>query len=131
MRKHNPFTPGFGVEPPYLAGRETEQTILTKLLHRTTDLGKGESLIMYGPRGTGKTVLLNWLEGECNKEGVVPIKATPSRKLRSIEDLPELLLPENKLRPGKVVAGIGPVKAEWDMRSLASMARLESSLIDE
>jgi DNA polymerase III delta prime subunit len=131
MRKHNPFTPGFGEEPPHLAGREIEQNTLTETLHRMIDRGKGRSIVMYGPRGTGKTVLLNWLEDECNKEGVVPIKATPARKLRSIEDLPELLLPENKLRPGKVVAGIGPVKAEWDMGSPASMAKLESSLIDE
>ena len=131
MRKHNPFTPGFGEEPPHLAGREIEQNTLTETLHRMIDRGKGRSIVMYGPRGTGKTVLLNWLEDECNKEGVVPIKATPSRKLRSVEDLPELLLPENKLRPGKVVAGVGPVKAEWGMGSLASMTKLESSLIDE
>ena len=131
MRKHNPFTPGFGEEPPHLAGREIEQNTLTETLHRMIDRGKGRSIVMYGPRGTGKTVLLNWLEDECNKEGVVPIKATPSRKLRSVEDLPELLLPENKLRPGKVVAGIGPVKAEWGMGSLATMTKLESSLIDE
>ena len=131
MRKHNPFTPGFGEEPPHLAGREIEQNTLTETLHRMIDRGKGRSIVMYGPRGTGKTVLLNWLEDECNKEGVVPIKATPARKLRSIEDLPELLLPENKLRPGKVVAGIGPVKAEWGMGSLASMTKLESSVIDE
>ena len=131
MRKHNPFTPGFGVEPPYLAGRETEQTILTKLLHRTTDLGKGQPIVMYGPRGTGKTVLLNWLEAKCNKEGVVAIKATPSGKLRSMDALPTLLLRDNKLRPDKLVAGIGSVRAEWDMKRPESMEMLESSLIDE
>ena len=131
MRKHNPFTPGFGVEPPYLAGRETEQNILTKLLHRTTDLGKGQPIVMYGPRGTGKTVLLNWLEAKCNKEGVVAIKATPSGKLRSMDALPTLLLRENKLLPDKLVAGIGSVRAEWDMKRPESMEMLESSLIDE
>ena len=28
MRKHNPFTPGFGVEPPYLAGTPGLRTFL-------------------------------------------------------------------------------------------------------
>ena len=131
MGKHNPFTPGFGVEPPYLAGRETEQNILTKVLHRTKDLGKGQSIVMYGPRGTGKTVLLSWFEAECDKAEVVAIKATPSGKIRSMNALPELLLHENKLRPDKLVAGIGSVKAEWDMKRPESMGMLESSLIEE
>ena len=131
MHEDNPFTPGSGLSPPYLAGRESEQSSLGAVLRRTKKRGTGQTIVMYGPRGNGKTVLLNWVETECNKEGVVAIKVTPSRKLRSIEDLPELLLPESRLRPGKLVAGIDPVKAEWDMKSPASMAKLESSLIDE
>ena len=131
MHEDNPFTPGSGLSPPYLAGRESEQSSLGAVLRRTKKRGTGQTIVMYGPRGNGKTVLLNWVETECNKEGIVAIKATPSRKLRSIEDLPELLLPESRLRPGKLVAGIDPVKAERDMKSPASMAKLESSLIDE
>ena len=131
MRENNPFKPGAGRTPPHLAGRETEQGSLGRALREAKSSGGGEIIVMYGPRGTGKTVLLNWLEAKCNKEGVVAIKATPSGKLRSMDALPTLLLHENKLRPDKLVAGIGSVRAEWDMKSPESMKMLESSLIDE
>ena len=131
MRENNPFKPGAGRTPPHLAGRETEQGSLGRALREAKSSGGGEIIVMYGPRGTGKTVLLNWLEAKCNKEGVVAIKATPSGKLRSMDALPTLLLHENKLRPDKLVAGIGSVRAEWDMKRPESMEMLESSLIDE
>ena len=130
MRKHNPFTPGFGVEPPYLAGRETEQTILTKLLHRATDLGKGESIIMYGPRGTGKTVLLNWFEAECDKVGAVTINATPAGDLESTTDLPRLVLPESSW-PNEITAGVaGVLSMTWNNPDTGARGKLADHLID-
>ncbi len=60
-----PFRPGLGATPPYLAGREREQEVLRELL---VDLGNGMApgtqVVLLGPRGNGKTVLLGWLEGE-------------------------------------------------------------------
>ena len=129
MRKHNPFTPGFGMEPPYLAGRETEQTILTRLLHRTTDLGKGESIVMHGPRGTGKTVLLNWLKAECSKVGALAIPATPSTGLGSVEDLPRLLLPASRL-PDEVSVGLeGVLSMTWNNPDTGVAGRLGDHLV--
>jgi hypothetical protein len=52
----NPFRPGAGHMPPYLAGRQEETKEFTKLLTQDTIL---ENLILTGRRGVGKTVLLD------------------------------------------------------------------------
>ena len=61
----NPFTPGFGELPPFLAGRDREKDHLRTLARR---LRSGErnpgAVMLHGPRGNGKTVLLWWLESE-------------------------------------------------------------------
>src|SRR5438034_7039277 len=51
----NPFRPGAGHMPPYLAGREHEIKEFRQLLSQETIL---ENLILTGLRGLGKTVLL-------------------------------------------------------------------------
>lgn len=51
----NPYTPGAGHPPPYLAGRENEQAEFEKLLGQDKIL---ENLVLTGLRGVGKTVLL-------------------------------------------------------------------------
>lgn len=51
----NPFKPGAGHMPPYLAGREDEQQEFRKLLDQHTIL---QNLVLTGLRGVGKTVLL-------------------------------------------------------------------------
>jgi hypothetical protein len=51
----NPFRPGAGHMPPYLAGREEETNQFKKLLEQDTIL---KNLVLTGLRGLGKTVLL-------------------------------------------------------------------------
>ena len=51
----NPFRPGAGHMPPYLAGREAEQQEFRRLLGQEIIL---ENLVLTGLRGVGKTVLL-------------------------------------------------------------------------
>ena len=51
----NPFKPGAGHMPPYLAGRETETKQFMDLLAQDTIL---KNLVLTGLRGLGKTVLL-------------------------------------------------------------------------
>ena len=51
----NPFKPGAGHRPPYLAGRTKEQDEVKKALDQTTIL---ENIVLTGLRGVGKTVLL-------------------------------------------------------------------------
>lgn len=51
----NPFRPGAGHSPPYLAGREAEKEEFFRLLDQNIVM---ENMVLTGLRGTGKTVLL-------------------------------------------------------------------------
>jgi hypothetical protein len=51
----NPFRPGAGHPPPYLAGREDERLEFTRTLRQEPVLS---NLVLTGLRGVGKTVLL-------------------------------------------------------------------------
>ena len=81
----NPFTPGSGHRPPYLAGRENEQRQLKQILAKMS-AGRlpDADMVMYGPRGMGKTVLLNWLENEVKKT------AQDNRPLRAVQASPTI-----------------------------------------
>ncbi len=52
----NPFRPGAGHRPPYLAGRQHETQEFARLLQQDVIL---ENLVLTGLRGVGKTVLLD------------------------------------------------------------------------
>lgn len=54
-RFRNPYRPGAGHMPPYLAGRESERQEFEKLLSQDLVM---ENVILTGLRGVGKTVLL-------------------------------------------------------------------------
>lgn len=55
----NPYRPGAGHRPPYLAGRAKEQDEFRKLLRQDVIL---KNLVLTGLRGVGKTVLLETLK---------------------------------------------------------------------
>ena len=55
----NPFRPGAGHQPPYLAGRQGERQQVLRLLAQETIL---ENALITGLRGVGKTVLLESLK---------------------------------------------------------------------
>lgn len=52
----NPYKPGAGHMPPFLAGREKEIREYSKLLEQITII---ENMVLTGLRGSGKTVLLD------------------------------------------------------------------------
>ncbi len=56
VRFDNPFRPGAGHMPPYLAGRDPERQEFERLLKQSPIL---ENLVLTGLRGVGKTVLLD------------------------------------------------------------------------
>lgn len=62
----NPYRPGAGHMPPYLAGRRAEIEAFKRLLKQEVIL---ENLILTGLRGVGKTVLLDTLKPLAIKEG--------------------------------------------------------------
>lgn len=57
-----PFAPGFGGTHPFLPGREREQLVISRLVSSLAgSVARPSGLVIYGPRGNGKTVLLEWL----------------------------------------------------------------------
>lgn len=75
----NPFAPGFGTQPPLLAGRDG-------LLRRIASaMAAGprhpdSTLVIIGARGTGKTVLLNAAESEGRSRGWAAIVVSASEE---------------------------------------------------
>lgn len=55
---YNPFRPGNGIEPPYLAGRTEYLQEFSRALD-VFEEGLPRNYLVFGPRGTGKTVLMN------------------------------------------------------------------------
>ncbi len=62
QRRDNPYTPGAGRKPPHLAGRDHDLEDFTSLIEILSGGGADRSLIYYGLRGVGKTVLLMELD---------------------------------------------------------------------
>lgn len=62
----NPFRPGAGQMPPYLAGRESETEEFKRLLQQERIL---ENLVLTGLRGVGKTVLLETFKPKAMEAG--------------------------------------------------------------
>jgi hypothetical protein len=62
----NPFRPGAGHMPPYLAGRQEETAEFNRLLGQRTVF---ENLVLTGLRGVGKTVLLDTFKPLAIREG--------------------------------------------------------------
>ena len=89
-----PFRPGPGGLPPYLAGREPEQTLVRAYLR---DLQAGRAppceLVLHGPRGNGKTALLVWLEHEAAFYPAVEVLRLTPAGIPTEAKLVERLLP--------------------------------------
>lgn len=62
----NPFKPGAGHMPPYLAGRDHEKHEFSRLIAQQTIL---DNLVLTGLRGVGKTVLLETLKPMAQQAG--------------------------------------------------------------
>lgn len=116
----NPFVPGRGRIPPYLAGRSNEQR---KLLDLFAYLRHGEGAprdaILSGPRGNGKTALLRWFQGEieardtrCDVVWLTPNEVT------DLDQLATGLVPPRRftaLRPDSLSFSIGIGRLGWEL----------------
>ena len=70
IRKHgkNPFQPGAGLNPPYLAGRDGILADWRENLEWPGEFRQPE-ILMYGPRGTGKTAILGEFQQIAKERG--------------------------------------------------------------
>lgn len=67
----NPYTPGAGVMPKYLAGRDELLQSAKRSLQAVSQGYPARSVVYYGLRGVGKTVILNALEGHADDLGML------------------------------------------------------------
>ena len=139
----DPFSPGSGHLPPYLAGREDEQSVFRKGLAKMS-AGKSPpaATVLYGPRGMGKTVLLRWFKNEVEPSGakkdlIRVVWVTPDQ-LGSPSDLWKCLMPpqtlKSKLTPEDVTAGFNvealAASATWKAKDLFKQT-FQKTLIDQ
>ena len=110
LKQVNPFRPGEGSMPPHLAGREEEKKALSQILDL---MESGEppaaDLILYGPRGNGKTCLLTWTATEA-KRRKFDVLDTSASEFGSVAELVGALSPKgifSMLRSARIsVAGV-------------------------
>ena len=62
--------------PPYLAGRESELRLIRNQLARLQQAAGGSDAIIYGPRGNGKTALMESVLREARATGIATLKFT-------------------------------------------------------
>jgi hypothetical protein len=125
--RRNPFAPGAGTPPPELAGRDRLREDVAVSLDRIRAGRAAQSVILYGLRGVGKTVLLNTMRLAAEAEGLatVFIEAPESRSLPAIlaPTLRAALLRMDRLR----AAGAGVQRA---LRALAGFVKLKATYAD-
>ena len=90
-RRKNPFTPGTGHRPEHVAGRKREFALLEEAqqgIDRSEIQADGllerpsmAPLVLTGPRGVGKTMMLTWMEDRAQEMGI------PVARLAHVKDL--------------------------------------------
>ncbi len=108
--------------PPYLAGREVEQRGFKELLQQLqTGRGAPADVVLTGPRGNGKTVLLRWYQQSARQHDIDAVWLTP-------DEIPDLVRLAHALTPpglvqrlGRKLRGVGlfGLKAELDTTPLS------------
>ena len=125
--------PGSGQLPPYLAGREAEQSTLQRYLEvlRRGGTVPGD-IVLSGPRGNGKTALLRWFERriEAGEPPVDVVWLTPDA-IQDLDGLATELAPPGRfasLLPDTANLSIGLEGAGWRLHGRsASLTRLLTS----
>ena len=119
-RALNPFVPGRGALPPHLAGREAEKRTLRGILDYV-EAGRGapRDVVLSGPRGNGKTVLLRWFQAEVEKlgGGIEVLWRTPS-DLPSVDGLATSLVPPGRFKsllPDSLSLSIRVGRVGWEL----------------
>ena len=115
----NPFVPGHGALPPFLAGREAEQHELLRLLaYVETGRGAPRNAVLSGPRGNGKTALLRWLEREVEAAGKADVVWRTPSDLPSLDALATALVPPARFRsllPDTMSVSLGIGRLGWEL----------------
>ena len=117
------FRPGAGAVPPALAGREAHQGVLSRCLaDLAADSSPPHDVVLLGPRGNGKTALLNWFRGACGDASLDVLALTP-------QDIPNRAALVDALVPRRGVArwvGLAAVASAERQSEAASKGLVEA-----
>lgn len=118
---HNPFAPGAGSRPPELAGRDAILEAARISCGRALQGRSARSIILLGLRGTGKTVLLNEIGRNAEKEGLLVSRVESPEG----ESLARLLYPEMR-KVARALSGVEAAKqiAKRGLRGLRNFAAI-------
>lgn len=85
----SPYRPGFGARPAVFVGREAHLTRARTVLNRLVNTGMPAStaMVLIGPRGLGKTVMLDVIAEQARERGLLAVQVA----LDDVSDGPQLL----------------------------------------
>ncbi len=121
----NPFTPGFGSQvPPVVAGRGREKRELAYAIESVVRGGhNARDVALVGPRGMGKTTMLNWFSAHIESEKKAGRILSKVRTIGPIAEIggdgdPNRLFRKRTLasRFGKVSLGTRVASASFDIK---------------
>ncbi len=102
------FRPGDGSLPPYLAGRKEEKEYFQRRIKSLKNRKPiGQNLIVYGPRGNGKTALLRHLQRETlqREEGNLDVQWATPKEMEHPGKLIDLLVGDHSGLRSKLTSG--------------------------
>ncbi len=133
------FASGPATPPPHLAGREKELQVLDDAVWNMmgkTGIG-GQPILLFGPRGMGKTVLLEKFLKKPPCDADIRF-TTPKTGLADIDNIPNILLStpgswKEKI-PGRAgikfsLPGVPGLEMGWDMGDAASAEGIKHEII--
>ncbi|WP_178863492.1 ATP-binding protein [Thiomicrorhabdus cannonii] len=124
----NPFAPGAGTPPPELAGRDEIIERASIALHRIAAGRVARSVILYGLRGVGKTVLLHKIRDIAEAEGYMPvvIEAPEDRSLAAVlgPSLRTALIRMSKIQQARAAVNEALDKAKGALASFIRAAKI-------
>lgn len=128
MSRGNPFTPGYDVIPPVFAGRERELSVFERLISSLACKAPADdNIILFGPRGNGKTTLLNYTYKHLKERKTVHSIVVEPFELETSGSLHQLLIEKTNLA-GESVSSI----SKLEERCISTMAEHPTLLmVDE
>lgn len=126
----NPFAPGAGSRPPELAGRDAILEAARISCGRAIKGRSARSIMLLGLRGTGKTVLLNEIGRNAEKDGLLISRVESPEG----ESLARLIFPEMR-KVMRSLSGVASAKhvalrGLAGLRNFASIFRIEMAGVE-
>ncbi len=120
--RQNPYSPGAGTPPPELAGRDELIERAAVALDRIRAGKPARSVVLYGLRGVGKTVLLNRIRLDAEARGIASVRMEAPEE----RSLPALLIPS--LRAALLRLSRGEVLKDNVLRAMRALAGFTRAL---